>query len=82
MLSSKRATSPLDIDLTGIVSEEVRKPMQWVSAIRLVGLCAGLRNLDAQATTAAILGTVSDMSGGTIAGATIQARNVGTGQSQ
>ena len=56
--------------------------MQWVSATLLVGLCAGLRNLDAQATTAAILGIVSDMSGGTIGGATIQARNVGTGQSQ
>ena len=48
MLAWKGATSRLYIYSTGIVREEVAILMQWVTAILLVGLYAGLRNLDAQ----------------------------------
>ena len=53
-----------------------------VAAILVVsgGLWTG--HLFAQGTTATILGTVSDSSGATIAGASVQVTNVGTGQSQ
>jgi hypothetical protein len=42
----------------------------------------GLPRLDAQGATAAILGTVTDMSGAAIPEASVQVRNVGTGTSQ
>ncbi len=42
----------------------------------------GITQLLAQGTTAAILGTVTDSTGATIAGASLQVTNVGTGQSQ
>jgi len=44
-------------------------------------LCAIIssRSLDAQATTATLLGTVVDPSGGAVAGARLEAKNVGTG---
>jgi hypothetical protein len=42
----------------------------------------GLTQLFAQGTTATILGTVTDPTGATIAGASVQVTNVGTGQTQ
>lgn len=42
----------------------------------------GTSRLDAQATTATILGTVTDMSGAAVAGAMVQIKNVGTGITQ
>src|SRR5208282_1910756 len=49
--------------------------------VLLAGL-GGLTRLAAQGTTATILGTVSDATGAVIAGANVQAKNVGTGQTQ
>ncbi len=49
-------------------------------AVILSGI--GLTNLAGQGTTATILGTVSDPTGASIAGAMVQVRNVGTGLAQ
>src|ERR1700730_2531356 len=43
---------------------------------------SGISRLAAQATTATILGAVTDSSGAIIAGATLQVRNVETGRAQ
>ena len=53
-----------------------------VAAILVVFGGLWTAHLFAQGTTATILGTVSDSSGATIAGASVQVTNVGTGQSQ
>lgn len=52
-----------------------------VLASVLASFGAGIR-LKAQGTTATILGTVTDSTGASIAGATVQVKNVGTGQVQ
>lgn len=57
--------------------------MRTAVAILLVGLGGtGLVRLAAQGTTATILGTVTDPSGASISGATVQVKNAGTGQLQ
>ena len=52
------------------------------AALLLMSLLAGVAVLNGQATTATILGTVTDPSGAAIADAAIQVKNVGTGISQ
>src|ERR1700730_155638 len=59
------------------------KFQKWISALCAFVLMAALdmSRLHAQAT-AGIVGTVNDMSGAAIAGATVQVKNVGTGATQ
>ena len=57
-------------------------PTKRVAAIVVVFGGLWTAHLFAQGTTATILGTVSDSSGATIAGASVRVTNVGTGQSQ
>ena len=60
--------------------------MRLKSKLRLAGYClAGMLlalGLKAQTQNAAISGTMTDSTGAAMAGATVQARNVGTGISQ
>lgn len=54
-----------------------------IVALLAVILCGlGVTHLAAQGTTATILGTVTDATGASIAGAMVQVRNAGTGQAQ
>ena len=57
---------------------------KWLCAICVFAVMAVLAvsRLHAQASTATIVGTVTDQSGAQIPGATIQVRNIGTGASQ
>ena len=52
-----------------------------MTVVLLAGL-GGITRLDAQGTTATILGTVSDATGAVVAGAMVQVRNTGTGATQ
>ncbi len=60
--------------------EVYNKCIVCLAMLMLAGI--GLPRLDAQGATAAIQGTVTDMSGAAIPEASVQVRNVGTGTSQ
>lgn len=58
------------------------RALQLVTGMLLIWNTAGLKHLDAQAVTAAILGTVTDPSGAAIPGTAVQVKNVATGITQ
>lgn len=52
------------------------------TAMLMIGIVAGVNRVEAQGTTATVLGTVTDSSGATIPEAMVQVKNAGTGVAQ
>src|ERR1700681_2979878 len=63
-------------------TREVRAYLVAALMAILLGGSGGVTRSTAQGATATILGTVTDASGATVPGATVQVKNVGTGQVQ
>src|SRR5208282_5085449 len=64
--------------------KKIHNSVYFVLVVLLFGVC-GMElapRLAAQATTATILGTVTDMSGAAVPGAVVQVKNIGTGSTE